>query len=163
MAQPREIDRNELKPRLERAFDFAADQVRATVVRGPDFFPIYTSGGHWSHPGESWTEWCAGFHTGVMWLFAQRTGDEIVVCGQFFHTGTPVVLCMWERPDDPPDLPCVAVDFSLAGSLAAQHLLELGHTRVGALVGSKSHDQDKWPCGIHGARRDGFVAVRFPA
>ncbi|HXZ06682.1 MAG TPA: substrate-binding domain-containing protein, partial [Paraburkholderia sp.] len=73
--------------------------------------------------------------------------------------GTPVVLCMWERPDDPPDLPCVAVDFRLAGALAAQHLLELGHTRVGALVGSKGHDQDKFPCGIHGARRDGFVAT----
>jgi N-acetyl-anhydromuramyl-L-alanine amidase AmpD len=27
-------------------------------------------------------------------LFAQRTGDEIVVAGQFVHTGTPVVLWM---------------------------------------------------------------------
>ncbi|HZV36587.1 MAG TPA: peptidoglycan recognition family protein [Verrucomicrobiae bacterium] len=26
--------------------------------------------------------------------FVPRTGDEIVVCGQFFHTGTPVVLWM---------------------------------------------------------------------
>src|ERR1700756_3596833 len=28
--------------------------------------------------------------------FVQRTGDEIVVCGQFVHTGTPVVL--WIDP-----------------------------------------------------------------
>src|SRR5580693_8282544 len=27
---------------------------------------------------------------------APRTGDEIVACGQFFHTGTPVVL--WIDP-----------------------------------------------------------------
>jgi len=71
--------------------------------------------------------------------------------------GTPVVLCMWERPDEPPDLPCVAVDFHQAGVLAAQHLLELGHRQVGALVASKGRAQDKWPRGIHGPRRDGFV------
>ena len=35
-------DINELKPQLERAFDFAARQVRATIERDPDFFPIYT-------------------------------------------------------------------------------------------------------------------------
>jgi DNA-binding LacI/PurR family transcriptional regulator len=64
--------------------------------------------------------------------------------------GVPVVLCMWERPDDPPGLPCVAVDFRLAGELAAAHLIELGHKRIGAIVGSK-------PSGIHAARYEGFV------
>ncbi len=64
--------------------------------------------------------------------------------------GAPVVLCMWERPLDPPGLPCVAVDFRLAGELAAQHLLSQGHRRIGAIVGSKVY-------GIHAARYDGFV------
>jgi DNA-binding LacI/PurR family transcriptional regulator len=64
--------------------------------------------------------------------------------------GAPVVLCMWERPLDPPGLPCVAVDFRLAGELAARHLLELGHRRIGAIVGSKVY-------GIHAARYDGFI------
>ncbi len=64
--------------------------------------------------------------------------------------GTPVVLCMWERPHDPPGLPCVAVDFRRAGELAAEHLLELGHRRVAAIVGSKAS-------GIHAARYEGFV------
>ncbi|WP_206956281.1 LacI family DNA-binding transcriptional regulator [Trinickia acidisoli] len=64
--------------------------------------------------------------------------------------GAPVVLCMWERPADPPGLPCVAVDFRLAGKLAAQHVLSLGHRRIGAIVGSKVY-------GIHAARYDGFV------
>jgi DNA-binding LacI/PurR family transcriptional regulator len=63
--------------------------------------------------------------------------------------GTPVVLCMWERPLEPPALPCIAVDFRLAGQLAGQHLLELGHRRIGAIVGSKAS-------GIHRARQDGF-------
>ena len=64
--------------------------------------------------------------------------------------GTPVVLCMWERPHDPPGLPCVAVDFRRAGELAAQHLLELGHRHIVAIVGSKR-------AGIHAARYEGFV------
>ena len=29
--------------------------------------------------------------------------------------GVPVVLCMWEKPDEPPALPCVAVDFERPG------------------------------------------------
>ena len=65
----------ELEPRLERAFDFAAGQVRTTIERYPDFFPIYTEGGRWKHRGELWTDWCGGFHAGMMWLIAGRTGD----------------------------------------------------------------------------------------
>jgi DNA-binding LacI/PurR family transcriptional regulator len=64
--------------------------------------------------------------------------------------GTPVVLCMWERPLDPPGLPCVAVDFRRAGELAARHLLELGHRQIVAIVGSKR-------AGIHAARYEGFA------
>ncbi len=75
MAEPRAIDIQELAPRLERAFDFAAGQVRATIARHPDFFPIYTEGGRWHHGGELWTDWCGGFHAGMMWLIAGRTGD----------------------------------------------------------------------------------------
>ena len=65
----------QLTPRLERAFDFAAGQVRATIERYPDFFPIYTEDGRWKHRGELWTDWCGGFHAGMMWLIAGRTGD----------------------------------------------------------------------------------------
>ncbi|MGA7779051.1 MAG: LacI family DNA-binding transcriptional regulator [Paraburkholderia sp.] len=64
--------------------------------------------------------------------------------------GAPVVLCMWERPHQPPGLPCVAVDFRLAGELAGRHLLELGHRHIGSIVGSKVS-------GIHASRYDGFV------
>jgi unsaturated chondroitin disaccharide hydrolase len=74
MAEPRLIELKSLRPRLERAFEFAAKQVRATVERTPDYFPIYTVGGKWKHGGELWTDWCAGFHAGMMWLVARRTG-----------------------------------------------------------------------------------------
>jgi unsaturated chondroitin disaccharide hydrolase len=75
MAEPRSIDLAALEPRLYRAFDFAAGQVRATIERDPDFFPIYTEGGRWKHSGALWTDWCAGFHAGMMWLLAERTGE----------------------------------------------------------------------------------------
>jgi unsaturated chondroitin disaccharide hydrolase len=75
MAEPRSVDPSSLQPRLERAFDFAARQVRATIERHPDYFPIYTAGGRWFHEGELWTDWCGGFHAGMMWLLALRTGD----------------------------------------------------------------------------------------
>ncbi|WP_332879244.1 LacI family DNA-binding transcriptional regulator [Massilia sp. S19_KUP03_FR1] len=67
--------------------------------------------------------------------------------------GTPVVLCMWEKPHEPPGLPCIAVDFYLAGAIAARHLVELGHGRsgtIGAIVGGGDS------C-IHAERHRGFV------
>lgn len=64
--------------------------------------------------------------------------------------GVPVVLCMWERPQEPPPLPCVAVDLYQAGVLAAEHLLALGHKRLGAVCGSE-------PTGNHQWRLRGFI------
>lgn len=64
--------------------------------------------------------------------------------------GVPVVLCMWERPQEPPALPCVAVDLYQAGVLAAEHLLRLGHKRLGAVCGSE-------PTGNHQWRLRGFI------
>lgn len=75
MADPRPVDPSALRPLLERAFDFGIAQTRATIERTPDYFPIYTVGGKWKHGGELWTDWCAGFHAGRMWLIHQRTGD----------------------------------------------------------------------------------------
>ena len=66
---------NDLRPRLERAYEFAGRQVRGTIERTPDFFPIYTVEGRWRHAGELWTDWCSGFHAGMMWLLAGHTGD----------------------------------------------------------------------------------------
>ncbi|WP_035053156.1 LacI family DNA-binding transcriptional regulator [Andreprevotia chitinilytica] len=65
--------------------------------------------------------------------------------------GTPLVLCMWENPAEPPtDLPCVAVDFPLAGRLAAEHLLTLEHRDIGIIVGNGCG-------GLQSARYQGFL------
>src|SRR5262245_16986232 len=75
MAEPPWVDRVGLEPRLKRVFEFADQQVRTTVERHPDFFPSYTEKRLWKHSCELWTDWCAGFHAGMMWLIAQRTGE----------------------------------------------------------------------------------------
>lgn len=72
MAEPRIIDLAKLRPRLDRAIDCAAKKVGTTIDRYPDFFPIYTHNGRWKHEGELWTDWCAGFHAGLMWLLYRR-------------------------------------------------------------------------------------------
>ena len=64
-----------LIPKLKDALDFAGRQVRNTVERHPDFYPIYTRDGKWKHQGEAWTHWCDGFFPGMMWLIHIRTGD----------------------------------------------------------------------------------------
>ena len=58
--------------------------------------------------------------------------------------GVPVVLCMWERPQEPPPLPCVAVDLYQAGVLAAEHLLRLGHRRIGVVCGGEPGGNHRW-------------------
>ena len=64
-----------LRPKLERAFDFAQFQVSNLIKNHPDYFPMYTQNGKWKHGGEAWTNWCEGFLGGMMWIFHVRTGD----------------------------------------------------------------------------------------
>jgi DNA-binding LacI/PurR family transcriptional regulator len=66
--------------------------------------------------------------------------------------GAPIVLSLWEHPEQLPALPCVAVDFAHAGALAARHLLELGHRDIGMLVGDGCG-------GLQDARATGFREV----
>lgn len=64
-----------LVPRLQAALVFAGRQVRSTVERDPDFFPMYTRAGRWKHEGEAWTHWCDGFLPGILWLLHRQTGE----------------------------------------------------------------------------------------
>jgi unsaturated chondroitin disaccharide hydrolase len=68
------VDLVALRPRLERAFSTAERKVRNLVESDPLFFPIYTENGKWRHEGELWTDWCAGFLAGMMWLIEGRDG-----------------------------------------------------------------------------------------
>ncbi|HEY2761141.1 MAG TPA: glycoside hydrolase family 88 protein [Pirellulales bacterium] len=62
--------------RYTKALEFAEHQVAALAEKHPDFFPIYTVGGHWHHEGELWTDWTGGFLAGMMWQFHRRTGNS---------------------------------------------------------------------------------------
>ena len=63
--------------------------------------------------------------------------------------GIPVVISIWELPDEPPGIPCVAFDSKAAGRIATAHLIELGHRRIGAVIGSPK-------TGIHRGRYRGY-------
>jgi DNA-binding LacI/PurR family transcriptional regulator len=65
----------------------------------------------------------------------------------------PMVLCMWEERDELPALSIVGVDFFRVGQIAAQHLLTLGHSRVG-LIGSVSASRVR-----HSERVAGFAST----
>lgn len=64
--------------------------------------------------------------------------------------GTPVVISVWEFPDaPPPGIACVTFDSTAAGRIATEHLAQLGHQRIGAVVASEKG-------GIHNGRYDGY-------
>jgi DNA-binding LacI/PurR family transcriptional regulator len=73
------------------------------------------------------------------------------LCASAMHNA-PILLVMWEHPETPPALPCIAVDFAQAGALAAGHLLELGHRDIGMLIGDGCG-------GLQDARANGFRAA----
>ncbi len=57
------------KTLFEDSFRFAQKQVKRTVEKHPDFYPMYTTAGKWKHEGPAWTHWCDGFFPGMMWIF----------------------------------------------------------------------------------------------
>ena len=89
------------------------------------------------------------FAEGVLVLNTDIAINELC---QSAAVGAPIVLSLWEHPEQLPALPCVAVDFAHAGALAARHLLELGHRDIGMLVGDGCG-------GLQDARATGFREV----
>ncbi|WP_035053145.1 LacI family DNA-binding transcriptional regulator [Andreprevotia chitinilytica] len=79
---------------------------------------------------------------GVLVMNADFVEQDVLLAAE--KRGTSIVLCMWERPEQPPELPSIAVDFYRAGEIAAEHLLELGHRHVGAIVGSERNGNHIW-------------------
>ncbi len=61
--------------KVREALAFAGRQVRGTIERYPDFYPMYTRAGRWKHEGEAWTHWCDGFLPGILWLLHRHTGE----------------------------------------------------------------------------------------
>ncbi len=98
--------------------------------------------------GRAYLDQIAGtLSDGVLVMNANLRFDDLRMTQR---RGAPVVLCMWEKPHEPPGLPCIAIDFHLAGALAARHLIELGHRRIGIIVGGGASF-------IHSERQRGFI------
>lgn len=67
----------------------------------------------------------------------------------------PLVLCLWEW-SEPDFAPAVKFDFFAAAQLAAEHLLDLGHRRIGVVVDAISPDGITLEKVHHSARLAGF-------
>src|SRR6266508_1895913 len=68
--------REALRATLQGAFDFAQSQAQSLLRKyPPDYYPMYTVGGKFGHDRKRWTHWCDGFYPGLMFIFAEATGD----------------------------------------------------------------------------------------
>lgn len=62
---------------LTDALDFAQGQVRRLLQAYPaDYYPMYTVQGKFGQDRKRWTHWCDGFYPGMMFLFAEASGDS---------------------------------------------------------------------------------------
>lgn len=70
-------DREAARETLLDAFDFAQNQVSALLEKYPaDYYPMYTVGGKFGQDRKRWTHWCDGFYPGLMFIFAEVTGED---------------------------------------------------------------------------------------
>ncbi len=68
---------DEVRQKLQHAFDFAESQVRSLLDKyPPDYYPMYTVGGRFGLDRKRWTHWCDGFYPGLMFIFAKARQDS---------------------------------------------------------------------------------------
>ncbi|MDX1933605.1 MAG: glycoside hydrolase family 88 protein [Capsulimonadales bacterium] len=64
---------------FQDAFAFAQAQVRRVLEKYPPtdslYYPMYTVDGKFGSDRKRWTHWCDGFFPGMMFVFAEATGD----------------------------------------------------------------------------------------
>ncbi len=112
---------------------------------------------HGSIRPASWTSALASHETdGVILVTSELTGDQL---RQLREAGIPLVVVDPVNPP-PPDLPSVGATNWAGGLAATEHLLSLGHRRIGAIAGPGDYLCSR-------ARIDGYrsalerVGVRF--
>jgi unsaturated chondroitin disaccharide hydrolase len=70
-------EREALRSALQGAFDFAQEQVKSLLRKYPsDYYPMYTVAGQFGRDRKRWTHWCDGFYPGLMFIFAEATGER---------------------------------------------------------------------------------------
>lgn len=63
---------------VEDALDVAQERVWRLITEHPGEIPIYTETGRWHFDHDAWAPiWTGGFLTGLIWIFAERTGDPL--------------------------------------------------------------------------------------
>jgi LacI family transcriptional regulator, repressor for deo operon, udp, cdd, tsx, nupC, and nupG len=82
-------------------------------------------------------------------LVANNPNIDFEQLKRVVQLGTPVVIDLWEDPDTHPGIPCLSFDGRRAGRIATEHLLALGHRKIGAIIASPKN-------GIHDMRYKGF-------
>ena len=72
-----DTSRDATRRQLQHSFDFAQSQVMALLAKYPaDYYPMYTVDGKFGGDQKRWTHWCDGFYPGMMFLFAEATGNS---------------------------------------------------------------------------------------
>ena len=62
---------------VDEALEVAAGKVRHLVESRPGQWVTYTDQGRWVTAADPWApQWSGGFLTGMLWMFAERTGDR---------------------------------------------------------------------------------------
>lgn len=92
-------------------------------------------------------------------LVSRRVDGFLITSGgcslQTIHSVTfprlPIVYCFWEKYELPEDVTAVALDLAQGGRLAAEHLLEQGHRRMGIITDISADGTD-----AHHPRTRGF-------
>ncbi len=71
------LDQTATRAELAGAFNYAQSQAKALLAKYPsDYYPMYTVGGKYGLDKKRWTHWCDGFYPGMMFLFAEATGEQ---------------------------------------------------------------------------------------
>src|SRR5262249_41379247 len=86
-----------LRKTLQGAFDFAHRQAKALMEKYTlDYYPMYTFAGQFGHDRKRWTHWCDGFYPGMMFIFAEATGDDAWLDKAIAYS-TPLVERQYDR------------------------------------------------------------------
>ena len=122
-------------------------RVAERVARNRNYFLMVCNTDERPDIGRAYLHQIAGtLADGVLVLHTGISADDI---NELKTRRSPIVLASEEHVDLADRIPHVVVNFHRAGEIAGQHLLALGHTRIGAIVG----------CGLEGmqlGRLNGF-------
>jgi len=125
-------------------------RVAERVARHRNYFLMVCNTDERPDIGRAYLHQIAGtLADGVLVLHTGISADDI---NQLKTRRSPIVLASEEKVDFADHIPRVVVNFHRAGEIAGQHLLSLGHARIGAIVG----------CGLEGmqlGRLEGFQSA----